>query len=237
MKPIELQTYLSRIKAGDEIARERVIHHYKPYIINVAGHVSKKFVSWSDEEASIALIAFNKAIDTFDETAGRQFLNYVYLLINRDLVDFFRREKKETHLSLYVTNSEEDVSTEQENEKSLEQYEKQVQTTELVEEIMELDAALQQYQIAFEELEHYSPKHSDTRMSLFNLATLIAGDRECIDTLQIKKKLPISTIVKKFGFKKKTLERHRKYIITLILLTLNPQWEQLSHYIEKEGRQ
>ncbi|WP_227935128.1 RNA polymerase sigma-I factor [Alkalihalobacillus deserti] len=235
MKSVDLQD-IKQIKSGDEVARERVIQHYKPYMINVAGHVTRKFVSWSDEESSIALLAFNKALDTFDETAGRQFLNYVYLLIKRDLVDFYRKEKKETHLSLHSTNEDTEIIFEQESEQSLEQYEKQVQTTELVEEILELDAVLNQYQISFEELEQYSPKHKDTRITLFDLAALVAADLECVELLYRKKKLPISAMVKKYSLKKKTLERHRKYLITLIILTLNPQWEQLSQFVKKEGR-
>ncbi|MFC0558327.1 RNA polymerase sigma-I factor [Halalkalibacter alkalisediminis] len=234
MNAVDLQV-IEQIQNGDEVARERVIQHYKPYVINVAGHITHKFVTWSDEEASIALLAFNKAIDTFDATAGRQFLNYVYLLIKRDLIDFYRKEKKEAHLSLHLTN-EEESTIEQENNQAMELYEKQVQTTELVEEILELDALLRQYQISFEELEQHSPKHKDSRISLLELASLIAEDQECTELLQRKKKLPITIIVKKYGVKKKTLERHRKYLITLIILTLNRQWEQLSQFVKKEGK-
>jgi len=232
MNAVDLQL-IEQIRNGDEVARERVIQHYKPYVINVAGHITHKFVTWSDEEASIALLAFNKAIDTFDATAGRQFLNYVYLLIKRDLIDFYRKEKREAHMSLHLTN-EEESTIKLENNQAMELYEKQVQTTELVEEILELDAELSQYQISFEELEQHSPKHKDSRISLFELAALIANDQECTNLLQHKKKLPIKLIMKKFNIKKKMLERHRKYLVTLIILTLNPQWEQLSQFVKKE---
>lgn len=235
MKSIGIED-IKQIQYGDEVARERVIQHYKPYILNVAGHVTRKYISWSDEEASISLLAFNKALDSFEETGGRQFLNYVYLLIKRDLIDFYRKEKKEAHLSLYTTNDKEEPFSEQENDQSIEQYEKQVQTTELVEEILELDAILHQYQISFEELEQNSPKHKDTRMNLFDLAALIASDPECVELLYKKRKLPISMIMDKFNIKKKLLERHRKFLITLIILTLNPQWVQLSQFVKKEER-
>jgi len=231
MKTIDLQM-IKQIQNGDEIARERVIQHYKPYLINVAGHITHKFVTWSDEEASIALLAFNKALETFDESAGRQFLNYVYLLIKRDLVDFYRKEKKEAHLSLHTSN-EEETTIDQDRIQSIELYEQHVQTSELVEEILELDAELSQYQISFEELEQHSPKHKDSRISLFELAALLANDQDCTELLQHKKKLPIKMIMKKYNIKKKMLERHRKYLITLIILTLNPQWELLSQFVRK----
>ncbi|ARK29570.1 RNA polymerase sigma-I factor [Halalkalibacter krulwichiae] len=234
MKSDELQIILQQIRDGDELARERMIRHYKPYIINVAGKVSKKFVSWNDEESSIALLAFNKALDHFEEEAGRTFLNYVYLLIHRDLIDYYRKENKETHFS-YQSTSEDEKSIDHESDLAIAQYEKEIQAHELIEEILELDLTLQQYKIAFEELEKHSPKHRDTREDLFDIAHTIAEDDECTDLLISKKKLPSSLIVKKYGWKKKTLERHRKYLITLIVIALNPQWEQLSQYVRKKG--
>jgi RNA polymerase sigma factor len=231
-----MQQYIKEARMGDELARERLILHYKPYMINVAGHITKRFISWSDEEASIALLAFNRAIDTFDEEGGRRFLSYAYLLINRDLVDFYRKEKRENHLSLDISFNEEEMlsSNKQENEKSLKQYEQQIQSAELVEEILELDEALKRYKITFEELEDYSPKHEDTRLALFEMGATLSQDAECVELLQRKKKLPIKLISKKFGYKKKTLERHRKYLITLILLALHPQWEKLSQFIKRK---
>ncbi|WP_332698278.1 RNA polymerase sigma-I factor [Halalkalibacter lacteus] len=231
-----MQQDLKQAMMGDELARERLILHYKPYMINVAGHITKKFISWSDEEASIALLAFNRAIDTFDEARGRRFLSYAYLLINRDLIDFYRKEKRENHLSLDRSLNEEEMSlsSKQENEKSMKQYEQQVQSAELVEEILELDQALKQYKITFEELEDYSPKHNDSRLALFEMAATIAKEAECVELLQRKKKLPIKMISKKVGYKRKTLERHRKYVITLILLALHPEWEKLLQFIKRE---
>ncbi|WP_088105481.1 RNA polymerase sigma-I factor [Halalkalibacter urbisdiaboli] len=229
------QKELILAKSGDELARERMIRHYKPYIINATGHISKRYITWSDEEASIALLAFNRAIDTFDDNGGRQFLSYAYLLMNRDLIDYFRKEKREKHLSLnLLAGEEETAATEQEFKTSVAHFQKQVRSMEIVEEILELDEALRPYKISFEELEDHSPKHRDSRMHLFEVASNIAADSECMTQLQRKKKLPISAISKKMGYNKKLLERHRKYLITLILLEINPHWEQLSQFIRKE---
>lgn len=231
----DMKEVLQCAKKGDELAREQLILHYKPYIINVAGHICGRFVTWSDEESSIALLAFNKAIDTYVEEKERKFLSYVYLLINRDLIDFFRKENKETtNLSLNAIE-EQQKAIELEHASSIEQYEQQLETTELVEEILELDVALQKFNITFEELEDHSPKHKDTRQTLFEMAESITKEKECITLLMEKKKLPIASIIKKLGYKKKMLERHRKYLITLILLCLNPQWVKLKNYIKKEG--
>ncbi|MFV8827700.1 RNA polymerase sigma-I factor [Alkalihalobacterium sp. APHAB7] len=233
MENFNLNTALAQAKTGNDIAREQLILHYKPYVINVAGSICKRYITWSDEESSIAIIAFNRAIDTFSEEGGRTFQNFVYLLIKRDLIDFFRKEQKESHLSLTLDDSEQDTLTSNfENDQAIGKYEEMVQSNDLVDEILELDQKLSEYKISFEELEHYSPKHEDTRLSLFEMVADFLNDDELVESLVRKKQLPIGPFSKKTVYKRKTLERHRKYIITLILISLHPQWVHLAEYVK-----
>lgn len=227
---MSIEDTLIQAKMGDELARERLIRQYKPYIQNSASHTCNRYVSWSDEETSIALIAFNKAIDSFDPNGGRAFQSYAYLIIRRDLIDFFRKENQETHLSM---NTDEDFSS-IENGRSVELYDKSVQSNNLVDEILELDEQLKQYKISFEEIESFCPQHKDTRESLFLLADEFICDEECVNRFLKKKLLPTSLFASKTSWKQKTLERHRKYIITLILIKLNPHWLHLRQYIERK---
>lgn len=237
MGKFELAGFLIEANNGNELAREQLILRYKPYIINTVGHLCKRYVTWNEEESSIGLIAFNRAIDTFDPQGGRTFINYVYLLIQRDLIDFFRKEKRNQHLSLeHALDEKEFTLNHHEVDKSLESYNRNIQSTELVEEILELDQTLNQFDISFEELEHYSPQHRDTRQLLLTMARKFVEDKECVATLKNKKRLPISLFTGKTGYKAKTIERHRKYLITLIILKLNPQWVQLSEFIQEGMR-
>lgn len=235
MVKFELEALLIDANNGNELAREQLIFHYKPYIINTVGHLCKRYVTWNEEESSIGLIAFNRAIDTFDSQGGRTFINYVYLLIQRDLIDFFRKEKRNQHLSLEFGIDETDIMfNHQEVDKSIESYHRSIVSTELVEEILELDQTLKQFDISFEELENYCPQHRDTRQLVLIMARKFVEDKECVDALTKKKRLPISLFTGKTGYKAKTIERHRKYLITLILLKLNPQWVQLSEFIQED---
>lgn len=232
METAEVLEATDSAQNGDQLVRERLIKHYKPYVLNTVGHICKKFVSWSDEEASIGLIALNKAIDTFDPSKGRTFLNYVYLIIKRDLIDFFRKEQSERHLSFH-DHDEENIQSAYEVKQSLQLYEKERQTSNLVEEILELSAELNKYQIKFEELEKFSPKHKDTRENLFELVEKFVEDEECVSQFLQKRVFPTTAFVKKTGYKVKTIERHRKYIVTLVLLKLHPQWIGLSQYLKR----
>lgn len=232
MDQSDIDQFVIEAKQGNELSRERLILKYKPYIINTVGHICKRYISWSDDESSIGLIAFNRAIDTYDSEGGRSFLNYVFLLIKRNLIDYYRQDKQIKQLSLDYSAEDDETINLLEVDQAVESYHQSIRTSDLVEEILELDQALAAYQISFEELEHYSPQHRDTRQSLIEMAAAFVKDQECVQSLIKKKNFPMTLFVEKTVYKQKTMERHRKYLITLILLKLNPQWIHLSQFIK-----
>ncbi|GGM42677.1 RNA polymerase sigma factor SigI [Paraliobacillus quinghaiensis] len=240
MQKAETTEYILSARDGDEIAREKLILHYKPYIINTVGHICKRYITWSDEESSIGLIAFNRAIDTYAVDADKTFLNYVYLLVKRDLIDHFRREKKKSDVPLEVKANDEQYVNVYEIEKSMDSYKQNVQQQELITEILELSELLNDFNVKFEELEKFSPKHRKTQRKLVKIAEDFVQSSTLVETFLKKKRLPVSDFVKEYGYRLKTIEKYRKYIVTLILLKLHPEWQQLSSYIsvpsESEGK-
>lgn len=235
MEESRLKKSLIEIQNGNEIERNRLIHHYKPYIINAVGHVCKRYITWSSDEASIGLIAFNRALETFDWQKGRTFLNYVYLLIQRDLIDYFRKENREHDLLIQsLPTNEDNQPLDIEAVASIQVYNQSTSSTNLVEEILELDERLFNFNISFEELENYCPKHKDTRLMLVDLASEFIKCRELVDELLEKKQFPMSKFTKKTGARPKTIERHRKYLITLIIIKLHPEWTHLSSFVQFE---
>lgn len=236
MRHTRIESLIENAKSGNDYSRESLIRYYKSYILNTVASICNRRITWSDEEASIGLLAFNKAIDTYDKTKGRPFLDYVFLLIKRDLIDLFRKEKRPDELPMEVV--EEDNHSENElaassTEMGMEAYHESMLAAELAEEIIELDQALAAYQISFEELEDYSPKHRDTRNELLQMAQSFLKDDECVDQLLKKKRLPIKLFCKKTGYRPKTVERHRKYLITLIIIQLNQDWVQLKQFLQQ----
>ena len=241
MQKTEVTGYILSATNGDEIAREKLINYYKPYIINTVGHICKRYITWSDEESSIGLIAFNRAIETYDVHADKTFLNYVYLLIKRDLIDYFRKENKVQHVPLEVkSNDNERLVNVYELEKSMDSHSQTIQKQELIEEILELSKILSGFNVQFEELEQCSPKHRKTQKKLVALVEDFVQSSDLVDSFLMKRRLPVNSFIKKSGYRLKTIERHRKYIVTLILLKLHPEWRQLSTYIqvpsESEGK-
>lgn len=229
MQQNELETLISQAQNGDQLARERLIRHYKSYILNAVSKICKSFKTWSDEESSVGLLAFNHAIDTFKSTAGRTFLNYVYLLIQRDIIDYFRKESRNKNFSFDFTTAQNQTAVSRvEIEHSLQSFQTSIQTEELIHEILELSSLLQDFNIEFEELEHCSPKHKDTRKSLDEISLAFVDNKTFVDHFMYKKNFPVTAFVKHTGYRSKTVERHRKYLITLILIRLHPEWVHLT---------
>ncbi|WP_157967334.1 MULTISPECIES: sigma factor [Paraliobacillus] len=233
MHETEVNHYIKAASNGDDIAREKLINHHKPYIINTVGHVCKRFITWSDEESSLGLLAFDRAIDTYDSCANKSFLNYVYLLIKRELIDYFRRETKLKHIPLEVESiNSEDSVTVYDVDHSMDTYHQHLQQRELVEEILELSEILKQFNIEFEELEACSPTHRKTKANLITIANDFIQNPELVDFFLKKKRFPVTRFIEVSGHRLKTVERHRKYIVALVVVRLHPEWRQLSAYIQ-----
>ena len=84
---------LSKLKAGDEQAKEKLILHN----MRLVAHVAKKYQNEEDEIEdliSIGTIGLLKAVSTFDYDFGNRFATYAIRCIENELLMHFRKSKK-----------------------------------------------------------------------------------------------------------------------------------------------
>lgn len=63
-----------KAQQGDARVREQILQDYRPFYLRVASGTCKKYlVLGRDDEASIAMIAFNEAIDPYNVDGGASF--------------------------------------------------------------------------------------------------------------------------------------------------------------------
>ncbi len=222
----ELEASIQKIQAGNEAERERLIQFYKPYILQIVGKICKQYKTWNDDEASIGLIAFNQAINTFDSGKGRTFFNYVYLLISQDLIDFFRKENRNSKVQLSSDLIEENDSREASMQMNMDNEHQAI-----VDEILLLKEELAPFYIRFEELEAYTPKHKRTRRKILQMAVDFIKDETLVKQLYARRRFPMNQFVASTVHKEKTIEKYRKYLITIIIILLHPEWRYLRDYI------
>ena len=176
-----------------------------------------------DDELSIAMFAFHEAVTSYQEQKGA-FLPFASKLIHSRLIDFYRREKKhQAVVPLENTNDDEDdelpiietvgVSYDNVAEHSEKSAAKQ--------EIEEFALTLARYDISITDVADNCPKQERTLEACRKVLTYARIHPGLIDMLTDTGKLPIKELSDASGVERKTLERHRKYIVAMLLAYTN----------------
>ncbi len=220
-------------KNGNLQVRNRLLETHQPFIRKIACSICKRPLNWGeDDELSIALLAFNEAIDNFDFKYRVPFLAYARLVIKSRLIDFFRREARERASSLAAFDSEAGLLPGEE-EQAWVKFMEETAAREREEELLQYEEELKRYGLELNDLVRTSPKHRDTRGLLLKIARTLAGDNELFQYLQAYKRLPAQALSKLEKISRKTLEKHRAYIIGLALIFHKPdEYIYLSSYLK-----
>ncbi len=230
-----IEDEVAAIRAGDEALRGDVLARYQPYVAKTASRFCKRYIHpESDDEYSIAFMAFNEAIDAFDPAAGRAFLSFAETVIRRRLTDFVRKEQRHASSipqSAFLTEDDEGETFDPvEVDASVDRYKLDRDNEERKLEIETLNRELADYGITFADLVDGSPKHEDTRRSLLGIGALISRDSTLFGPLTSRKALPLKELSERVEVSRKTLERGRKYIIAVALIHLG-QYPHLQSFV------
>ena len=228
---LKLERLAQQAQSGDKSTREYLLSAYRPFILQAASRTCGRRLTESDEELSIALLAFNEAIDSFCPKQGAGFLSLAGLVIRRRLADNFRREstRREVLFSgLWGEDDKDHVFSKIESRVAEQQFTEQELTRDRQEEIFHFRQLLARYGITLDELVRLSPKHADARMRAMAAAQSIADYRPWCDHFRQYGELPLKAMEGKLPISRKTLERQRKYIVSLLIVHI----EDLPHIRE-----
>jgi RNA polymerase sigma factor len=211
----EFISMLKRIKEGDSLLREDFLSKYTPFMLKITSKVLGKYIDIKNsDEYSIALSAFNEAIDCYDMTKNYNFLLFSEHVIKKRLIDYMRKNKRNKEFPFSYFDDEGEM---------LEKYivpEQNIsfEDIELREELIEYKECLADYGITLVELISNAPKHSDSRRLCIRIAKILADDEELFRLLQKYRNIPRNELKKKAGVHSRTIGLHRKYIIALCLI-------------------
>lgn len=231
----DLSQLLLRARGGDDEARNQLLKDYMPFVAKSASQATGRYIrQGQDDEFSVALTAFNEAIERYDVDRGTNFLGFADTVIKRRLIDYFRsKQAKQRDLPLSnfeVEDDEENVINYVEIQKSVEEHQKQLETDARREEIMRFSLLLSEFEISMDELVDISPKHQDARENAMEVAKVIAANQELREYLLSKKSLPLKALMNHVSVSRKTIERQRKYIIAVSLILVG-DFQMLQDYI------
>lgn len=192
-----------------ENLKELLIVRYIPFIKKTISQVSGRYITKEDDEHSIGLIAFNEAIDAFDEEKGGSFFSFAGLIIRRRVIDYYRKEK----MNQRETNID---SIEHIDPKAvIEEVENRIQTRKDIEDYSKI---LADFNIRFSDLVRNSPGNRRARENAIRAVQSLLEDGEMVKYLLKRKALPLKQLEIKCNVSRKTLERQRKYIIAVAII-------------------
>lgn len=210
------------------IDRNEFIEENRGFIYKIASKVCNRKLNWAvDDELSISLIAFNSACDSFNNSKGN-FYSYAVVIMKHALIDYFRKNK---NTPLLVFDTEDEHYDFIDNKISLTKFEIESANKMRAEEIQLFSKELKTYGLDFISLVEASPKHSDTRSSLLNIALACSQNELAVAAIKAKKQLPIKEILLLTGANRKLIEKWRKYLLTLILLLASDQYPYIISYL------
>lgn len=218
---------------SDEKTLNQFINQYGFFILKCTSKVTHRYITKSDDEWSIALMAFHQAIQGYSLEKGN-FLNFAELIIKRRLIDYLRSsDKLKAEVSvdpiLFDTDPDED---DEDLGIRLAVAEKISDRTnnDLKLEIEAANIIFKQYNFSFYDLTNCSPQAKKTKLACANVIQYLLANPILVNELQSSHQIPIITIVKNTNVPRKIIERHRKYIIAAIVI-LSGEYPNLADYL------
>lgn len=207
-------------KAGNEEVMSDLLFASYSFLKKTSSFVCKRPIDEHDEEFSIALNGFHEAILAFNQTEAASFHTFAKLIIKRRLIDFIRKEKARTEKWLLFETNLGDCFEEPPilEEVAIHTYNEKLHGASIKDELLIYKKKLEEFNLTFEELYKYTPKHHDARKTIFQIAQIVAGTENLYLYLLQHKKLPIKQMETLVKVSRKTIERNRKYIIAIVLL-------------------
>lgn len=204
----------------DEDSLERLIRQNRRFILGCAYKTTRRFVTESDDEWSVALIAFHEAVMTYDRSRGN-FRPFAALVIKRRLLDQLdsqscrKNEITAGTMGGELSEGENAPAIELEAQRTIsdEAMARDSAETAMRDEIEAMQQVLAGYGFSFFDLAACSPKAQKTKDSCARVIRALLDSVPLFARLRRTKTLPGKELCAAAEVSRKILENHRKYII------------------------
>lgn len=215
---------IQQVYAAKEDMQEadRLIGAYMPFIKSeTAKFLRRPPIEGHDDELSIAMIAFHEAIVGYSRTRGA-FLKYAAMLIRSRLIDYQRKEQRhQDTISLDTPAGEDETPLADTLADGRNDNEEMLVREATRAEIEELSRQMQEFGVSLTDVADNCPKQQRTLQACRKALWYAKEHPELLEELLQTKRLPIARLSTGSGTERKTLERHRKYMVALLLIYTN----------------
>ena len=206
----------------DMEAADRLIGSYMPFIKSeTAKFLKRPPMEGHDDELSIAMIAFHEAVRGYSRSRGA-FLKYAAMIMKSRLIDYRRKEQRHGNvISLDAPAGEDDAPLSDTIADETDHNEAYVVREATRAEIEELTRQMQEFGVSLSDVADNCPKQQRTLEACRKALWYAKEHPELLDELLKTRRLPIARLSEGSGTERKTLERHRKYMVALLLIYTN----------------
>ena len=174
-----------------------------------------------EDELSLAMFAFYEAALHYERERG-SFLGYAARAIRNRLIDHYRAEKRHKgHLSIHqeAGDGREELGDAIADQKDV--YD-EIETREASrKEIEKFAAELGRFGLCLTDIAENCPRQGRTFAACRRVLNYAVGKPELLRKLAENGRLPAVELAKETGVDRKTLERHRKYLVAALLAFTN----------------
>ncbi len=200
---------------------DALIRDYLPFIRSEATKAMSRLCTDQDDEYAIAMMAFHEAVLGYERGRG-SFVGFAAACIRSRIIDFQRKEARHRgHLSLHETYGEDEHELLEELADERDHYEESATRDATRQEIEELSQILAAFGVSFPDVADNCPKQERTLNACAAAIGYAVAHPELLEELLRTKKLPMAALVRGSGAERKTLERHRKYVLAMLLIQTN----------------
>ena len=207
----------------DDTCFTQLVEEHRAWILSCASKAAGCFVTDSDDEWSVALMAFSEAVQSYDPQKG-SFRSLASVVIRRRVTDYLRSEGRHS-AEIVVMPGVFDGELEEEDATGVNLHVRQRVAEDSMtvafddsvsrarEEIAEMQDILREYGFSFFDLAECSPKAEKTKRSCAQAIRTMIASAILMAKMRLKRLLPIRELSEQSGVVRKILDRHRRYII------------------------
>lgn len=217
---------VSRVYAAKEDAQtaDELVREYLPFIKSETAKFLKRLpVEGQDDELGIAMFAFHEAVMAYSREKGA-FLKLAATVIRNRLIDYQRKERRHEG----VVSLDQTVDGDGESRTLLEQVDTghdeiacHQDRNDTRKEIAHFAQQLSEFGLKLTDIADNCPKQERTMNACHRVLAYAREKTFLLEQLVSTQKLPISALSEGTGVDRKTLERHRKYLVALLLAFTN----------------
>lgn len=208
---------------GNSVLADSLIEDYLPFIKSETSKFTGRMVKEGvDDEVSIAMIAFHQAVEAYSKTKGA-FLSFAAVVIKNRLIDFTRSESRHTgQVSLdQQSNRHDGISLMDSIEDESDDFYNSDCKGATFQEIKELQSELEGFGLSLTDIADNSPRQERTLDACRDVVDFCLNAPNVVSEVKSTGRLPVARIVEETKVARKTLERHRKYILAMLVIYSN----------------